>query len=126
MNIYGIGTDIVKKVRVNKVWDKFTNTFSQKILSDFEIAELEQITDKISYLAKRFAAKEAFSKALGTGFSQKVTLPEIEIYNDNLGKPHIKLHGQTKKLSENLKIKDIHLSISDEDEFAVAFVIICI
>ena len=121
MNIHGIGTDIVEKPRIKKIWQKFGLNFANKILSDFEKQQLNSTLDKISFMAKRFAAKEACAKAIGTGFMENVLLSEIEIYNEESGKPNVKLLGKTNELAKNLNIKDFHVSIADEKQLAIAF-----
>ena len=92
-----------------------------------EIKNSKLIRDKSVYFSKKFAAKESFSKALGTGFRGGLNFKDVEILNDNLGKPYLKLNNKTKKIiSKNLKVKnfDIFLSISDEKEYSIAFTII--
>jgi holo-[acyl-carrier protein] synthase len=127
MAIVGVGTDIVKKTRIKRLLERFGKRFVAKVLTEFEqtlYAKLRSEAAKAAYLAKRFAAKEAVAKALGTGISGVVVLPEIEIYNDANGKPEIRFLGKTKKFAASLKIKTVHISISDETEMAVSFVIL--
>lgn len=122
MSIIGVGTDIVKKSRMEKLWSEFGSNFAKRILTEFEQTELIKAKDSSSYLAKRFAAKEAVAKALGTGFADEVLFSEIEIYNNNKGKPKVRFIGKTKSFTETLDIKESHISISDEKEYAIAFV----
>ena len=85
------------------------------------------VKDKSKYFSKKFAAKESFSKALGTGFRKGLNFKDVEILNDNLGKPYFNLNNKTKKIIlKTLKVKnfDIFLSISDEKEYSIAFTII--
>ena len=124
MNIYGIGTDIVSVDRIKKTL-KNKNTLSRLFYKD-EIAKCSKLIKSNNCYAKRFAAKEAFSKALGTGISNGINFNEIVIMNEKNGKPFIKLRGKTmqilkKKFKKNVKIS---LSISDEKKYAVAFVTI--
>ncbi|MDC6482393.1 holo-ACP synthase [Pelagibacteraceae bacterium] len=124
MSIYGIGSDLVDISRVKKAL-KIKN-FKKKIYSINEIKNIENKFNKIANYAKRFAAKEAFSKALGTGISGGILFKEISIKNDKKGKPYIELLGKTKSIV-NHKIKKkykIFLTISDEKKYALALVVI--
>ena len=126
MKIYGIGTDIVEVNRIKKSIKK--KLFIQKIFSKEEILKCKKIKNPSNCFAKRFAAKEAFSKALGTGISKGINFNEIIILNEKNGKPFIKLLNKTKKNVEK-KIKKkfkISLSLTDEKKYAVAFVTISI
>lgn len=121
--IYGIGTDIVAVARLRGMWERHGDRVLDKLLAPQEIADFSKAADKGRFLAKRFAAKEAFSKALGTGVRPPATLPAIAVTHDDLGKPILECYGQ---LAEVLKNKNLraHLSISDEAEYAVAYVIL--
>ena len=127
MRIFGIGTDIVKTSRLKKI-------LSNKLTINkiFHIKEIQRCkkTYKIhNCLAKRFAAKEAFSKALGTGISKQVNFNEIIVLNEKNGKPFIKLLHKTKiNVEKKLKTKKfkISLSLTDEEDYAVAFVTITV
>ena len=125
MNIYGIGTDIVSVERIKKsTKDK---AFLNRIFHQKEILKCKKIITCHNCFAKRFAAKEAFSKALGTGVSKGINFKEIIILNKKSGKPYIDLIGQTKQiLNKKFKGKKskISLSLSDEKKYAVAFVTI--
>ena len=125
MSIYGIGTDIVDISRIKIVFNKNRN-FKKKIFSLNEITTIEGKLNKIVNYSKRFAAKEAFSKALGTGISNGISFNEISINNNNKGKPYIKLLGKTKFIVNRIikKKYKIFLSISDEKKYAVAMVVI--
>jgi len=127
MTIYGIGTDIVNIERIkNSLKNK---EFINRIFNEKEILKCKKINKSINCYAKRFAAKEAFSKALGTGISRGVNFNEIVILNKKSGKPYINIIGQTKKtLNKRFKKKKskISLSLSDEKKYAVAFVTISI
>ena len=129
MNIYGIGTDIVNINRIKNAFKKNSNSFKKRIYTNFEIKRCERRKNKIECFAKRFAAKEAFSKALGTGISKGINFNEIVVLNEKSGKPYIKLINKTKKIVERKlkkKIYKISLSIADEKDYAVAFVTISI
>lgn len=128
--IVGIGCDIVRVSRMSKIVPVFKKGMQQHILSPYEQQELDQESndDKISrFLAKRFAAKEALSKALGTGFIDGMYLKDITIKHDDLGKPYFELEGGTlDKLLEKTNNQDfkVHLSLSDDADLAQAFVIV--
>ena len=127
MNIIGNGVDIVENKRINKLIDN--KKFIKRVFTNKEIKFSKNIKNKTNYFAKRFAAKEAFSKALGTGISRGINFNEILILNKKSGKPYISLIGQTKKIfSSKVKNKKtkIALSVSDEKKYAVAFVTISI
>jgi holo-[acyl-carrier protein] synthase len=125
MSILGIGTDIVSVDRIkNSLKNK---NFLKRVFNKKEILKCKNIKTKTNSFAKRFAAKEAFSKALGTGISKGINLNEIVVLNKKSGKPYIYLIGKTKKiLSQKFKGKKskVSLSLSDEKKFAVAFVTI--
>jgi holo-[acyl-carrier protein] synthase len=125
MNIFGIGTDIVSIDRIKKSLKN--KNFLKRVFNVKEISRCKKVVSSKNCFAKRFAAKEAFSKALGTGISSGINLNEIVILNKKSGKPYITLAGQTKKsLIKKFKGKKIliSLSLSDEKKYAVAFVTI--
>ena len=125
MKILGIGVDIVENKRLKKSIKN--KNFLSRSFTLLEIKNSKSIKNKSTYFSKRFAAKESFSKALGTGFRKGLNFKDIEILNDDLGKPYYKLNNKTKKIiSKTLKVKNfnIFLSISDEKEYSVAFTII--
>ena len=127
MKIFGIGTDIINIKRLEKTLKKNSDSFKKRIFSKKEILYCEKKKNSSSFFAKRFAAKEALSKALGTGIRKGIDFKNIEILNDKLGKPTIKLHGVTKNfLKKKIKNKKyfIHLSLSDDEPWAQATVII--
>jgi holo-[acyl-carrier protein] synthase len=121
--IYGIGTDIVAVARLRGMWERHGDKALEKLLAPQEMADFAKAADKGRFLAKRFAAKEAFSKALGTGVRPPATLPAIAVTHDDLGKPLLAFCG---RLAEMVKNQNLiaHLSISDEAEYAVAYVIL--
>ena len=125
MNIYGIGTDIVNINRIKNAFKKNSNSFKKRIYTNFEIKRCEKRKNKIECFAKRFAAKEALIKAIGS--SKKLKFNEIEIKNNSLGAPKIFIKGLSlinfKKNLKKRKFK-IHLSLSDHKPWAVASVII--
>ena len=125
MKIFGIGTDIVSIVRIKKSIEN--KTFVSRVYNEKEIFKCKKLIKSENCFAKRFAAKEAFSKALGTGISNGINLNEIIVKNNNSGKPYFNFEGNTKKfLKKKFKNKKFKtsLSLSDENKYAVAFVTI--
>ena len=123
--IFGIGTDIVDISRIKKLFIK-NKKLKSKIFSKKEIKYCESRLNKIESYSKRFAAKEAFAKALGVGISKGISFNEISVINNKNGAPFIELLGKTKSITKNLiKTKNkIYLSLSDEKKYALAMVII--
>ena len=127
MKIFGIGTDIINIKRMEKTLKKDGGSFKKKVFSKNEIIYCEKKKNPTTFFAKRFAAKEALSKALGTGIRKGINFKNIEISNDELGKPSIKLRGSTAIfLKKKIKTKkySIYLSLSDDEPWAQATVII--
>lgn len=128
--ILGIGTDLVNITRIEQVFQKFPNAYHKKILSADELTKFEKMTHrhkKIKFLATRWAVKEAFVKALGTGFRNGMYFPQISVINNSLGKPNLSLSSQAANIIHNIfhqKTINVHISLSDDDQNAVAFVII--
>ena len=126
MKIYGIGIDIVN---INRIRKSIKNkAFIKRIFNHLEVKKCNKQNDKSSCFAKRFAAKEAFSKALGIGISKGINFKEITIHNIRSGKPKIILLGKTKnsKYIDKEKNFNIYLSLSDDKPFAIALTIISI
>lgn len=118
--IHGIGTDIVYIPRILRILQKYGKKFLNKVYTEREIELSRKYNSQemqVKYFAKRFAAKEAFVKALGSGFSQGITMKDIEIYSDIRGKPYLTIGKDF--------ISKIHLSLSDDGDYATAFVMIC-
>ncbi len=125
MNIMGIGTDIVSMSRIRSVWERFGQAFARRILMPAELAELEASTKPVAFLAKRFAVKEAFAKACGSGFrAGGIWLTDIGVSHNALGKPDMIFSAQAQKMIQALGVIQSHVSLSDEQEYAVAFVIL--
>ena len=122
MNIFGVGIDIVEVERIKKIHHKHGEKFARKILSNDELKNFLKDKNKIHFLAKRFAAKEAVGKALGVGIKNGSILKNIEIKNDINGKPFVNIKD-IEKLNMTEK-KEIHISLSDEKKFAVANAVI--
>ncbi len=127
MKLYGIGTDIISVTRIKRLTKN--KLFLNRIFNKKEIQKCKKIKNSYNCFAKRFAAKEAFSKALGTGISKGINFNEIIVLNEKNGRPYIRLIDKTKSVIEK-KIKKkkyrISLSLTDEDNYAVAFVTISI
>ncbi len=125
MKILGIGIDIIENKRIKK---SIKNPlFKKRIYTSKELKQSVTVNNKVTYFSKRFAAKEAFSKALGTGFRMNLNFKDIEVINDKLGKPYyVKNKKITKIIQKNFKTKNFKcfLSISDEKNYSTAFAII--
>ena len=119
MKIVGTGIDIVEIARIAKSYERFNENFASKILHDDELIELEGSANKIAFLAKRFAVKEAFVKALGTGIRDNVHWRKMYVQHDDKGKPLLKF---TAEFADEIKAEslDVHISISDEKKYVVA------
>ena len=122
--IYGIGTDIVEVSRIEDGLARFGDAYAQRILTETEWLEYGQSQVKARFLAKRFAAKEACAKAMGTGVRTPATLQNIGVAHDDLGKPVLVLAAPLKDWADARGIRSLHLSISDEKALAVAFVVL--
>jgi holo-[acyl-carrier protein] synthase len=120
--IFGIGTDIVRVARMQKDLERFGDKFAERILTEKEMVEFEKIERRAHFLAKRFAAKEAAAKALGTGFSQGIRLHDIGVTHDAAGKPLLEFTGEALNFLERRKVCVTHVSLADEEDHAVAFV----
>ena len=125
MKILGIGVDIINNKRIKSSIRK--KNFIKRIFSRNEIRFSKKIKQKTNYFAKRYAAKEALSKALGTGFRNSLNFKDIEILNDKIGKPHyLKSKKITNIISKKFKTKryNLFLSITDEKDYSIAFTIL--
>ena len=125
MDIIGNGVDIIKNSRLNNSLK--VKGFLNRIFTKKEIEQGKKLKNKINYYAKRFAAKEAFVKAIGTGFRSEINFIDIEIKNYKNGRPYILLSKKLKNfIKEKFKIQKykVFLSLSDEKEFSIAFVVI--
>ena len=121
--IVGIGTDIVAVARLRGMWERHGDRALDKLLAPSERTDFARAADKGRFLAKRFAAKEAFAKAFGSGVRPPVLLPAIGVSHDELGKPVFEFHGQLAEIVDSRRL-NAHLSISDEAEYAVAYVLL--
>ena len=125
MIILGIGVDIVENSRITKSLKN--KLFIKRIFSNSEILSAKKIKDKKNYYSKRFAAKEAFAKSIGTGFRNNLNFKDISIVNDKLGKPSFIITEKIKKIiKKEFKVSyfNFFLSISDEKKYSIAYVIL--
>lgn len=122
--IHGVGTDIVEYARIEKMFARYGERLAERLLSNSELPELSVHADPARFLAKRFAAKEAFAKAVGSGMRHPVSLQRIGITHDGLGKPVLQFDKTLRAYLAQLGISGHHLSISDERDFIVAFVVL--
>ncbi len=125
MQILGIGVDIVSNLRIKKSIKN--NSFVNRVFSKSEVYQSKKTKNKSNYFSKRFAAKEAFMTALGTGFRFNANFKDISVINNKEGKPELKVTSNIKKLLINrLKVKKFNLfiSLSDEKNYSIAFVVI--
>jgi len=120
--IFGTGIDIIEVDRVEK--QIANNGFREKIFTEREIEYCESKKNNAQHYAARFAAKEAFFKAIGTGWRNGMAFNEIEILNNELGKPEVILHGKTKEFSEKQLINNIHVSLSHIKNFVNAIIVL--
>ena len=126
--IVGVGTDLVAIARLSTLHQRHGDRAERRILADSECVELKQklaagYDDVGRFLAKRFAAKEAFAKAMGTGVRAPILLTSVAVVHDSLGKPTLAFSGDAEILMRKRNLRT-HLSLSDEAEFVVAFVIV--
>ena len=125
MKTLGIGVDIIENSRIKKSISN--KRFLSRIYSAYEINNSKKFIDKTSFFSKRFAAKEAFSKALGMGFRNGLNFNDISVINDKFGKPTIKINSKLKSIINNrfkTKKVNIYLSLADEKKHSIAFVIL--
>ena len=124
MAILGLGTDIVEIARIEGVIARSGDRLARRVLSENEWAIWETHQQPVRFLAKRFAVKEAASKAMGTGIRNGLAFNQFEIYNDELGKPKLRLWGEAQRLAEQMGIVHMHVTLADERHYACATVIV--
>ncbi len=122
--IYGVGTDLIEIKRVERVLERFGERFARRILCEPELKRYRGHRQPVHFLAKRFAAKEAFTKALGTGIHAPANWHGVWVVNLRSGKPQLEYSDELKKLLQERNIRRAHLSLSDEREMASATVIL--
>ncbi|AMA65222.1 Holo-[acyl-carrier-protein] synthase [Candidatus Arsenophonus lipoptenae] len=123
MAIIGLGIDLVEIIRIKKITHRLKDRLAKRILSDQELIIYQNHSQSVRFLSKRFAVKEAAIKALGIGIRNGLTFNQFEVFNDKLGKPVLNLLSQAKILSKTFGIKHIHVSLSDEQHYVCAIVI---
>jgi holo-[acyl-carrier protein] synthase len=122
--IHGIGTDIVEFARIEKMLARYGQRLAERMLNESELTEFQAHANPARFLAKRFAAKEAFAKAAGSGLREPVSLRRIGVTHDGLGKPVLQFDEILRTYLAKLGINGHHVSISDERDFIVAFVVL--
>ncbi len=122
--IFGIGTDIVEYARIEAMWQRYGQRLAERLLSEHELPEFHAHAHPARFLAKRFAAKEAFAKATGSGLRHPVSLSRISVTHDGLGKPVLQFDAELRTYLAQAGIGGHHLSISDERATIVAFVVL--
>ncbi len=122
--IFGIGTDIVEYARIESMWQRYQTRLAERMLSADELPEYCAHAHPARFLAKRFAAKEAFAKAVGSGIRHPVSLTLISVTHDGLGKPVLKFDPVLRTYLAQIGVSGHHLSISDEQSMVVAFVVL--
>jgi holo-[acyl-carrier protein] synthase len=122
--IYGVGTDLIEIKRVERVLARFGERFARRILCEPELKRFRAHKQPVAYLAKRFAAKEAFTKALGTGIHAPANWHGVWVVNLKSGKPQLEFSDELQRLLKQRQIRRSHLSLTDEREIAAATVIL--
>ncbi|SEL54959.1 holo-[acyl-carrier-protein] synthase [Kosakonia sacchari] len=124
MAILGIGTDIVEIARIEAVIARSGDRLARRVLSpnEWEIYQAHQ--QPVRFLAKRFAVKEAAAKALGTGIRNGLAFNQFEVFNDELGKPSLRLWEEAQRMAERMGVRSMHVTLADERHYACATVII--
>jgi len=122
--IVGLGTDIVEIARIRHLWQRQGERFAQRLLTEVELQALQESCQPERFLAKRWAAKEALAKALGTGIAEGVSFQQMQVNHHPSGQPFWQCSGVVQERMQQLGVKCTHLSISDEQHYAVATVIL--
>lgn len=122
--IIGVGIDLVQISRFDKILTKWGERFPKKFYTPIEIDYSKFYKNASQYYASNFAVKEAFSKAIGTGFQNGMRFSQVEVLRTKLGKPYIVLYGKARELADDLGVSTIHSSISHDGSYAVANVIL--
>jgi len=122
--IVGVGVDIAETIRFENLYSRYGERIARRILTESEQVEFARRNNPASYLATRFAAKEAAAKALGTGFGCGVGYKSIEIKNNNQGRPILKFINLALELARQKQVENVFVSLSDEKHYVVAMVIL--
>ncbi|CCJ89467.1 Holo-[acyl-carrier protein] synthase [Cronobacter turicensis 564] len=124
MAILGLGTDIVEIDRIEAVISRSGDRLAKRVLSANEWAQYQEHQQPVRFLAKRFAVKEAAAKAFGTGIRNGLAFNQFEVFNDELGKPKLRLWDEAERLAARLGVTSVHVTLADERHYACATVII--
>ncbi|MFP9230304.1 holo-ACP synthase [Pectobacterium cacticida] len=124
MAILGIGTDIVEIARIDAIIERSGERLARRILTDDEWAHYRRHPHPARFLAKRFAVKEAAAKAFGTGMRNGLGFNQLEVFNDALGKPHLRFIAKAAELAEQIGVRHVHVTLADERLYACATVIV--
>ena len=122
--IIGIGVDIAETARVEKISEKFGDRFARRVLTEHEMGEYRQRKNSSSYLALRFAAKEAVAKACGTGIGEQLGFHSMQIEHDGQGKPVLRFLDSAHALVKRLQVRNALISLSDESHYVVAMAVL--
>ncbi len=122
--IHGVGVDVVRVARIEAGLARFGDRFARRLTTPEEYADYRRAARPAHFLAKRFAAKEAAAKALGTGFRFGLSLRHIGVVRDALGKPSLVFRGRALELARARGIANVHLSLADEADLAIAYVVL--
>ena len=122
--IYGIGIDVVEPRRIARLLEKYGERFARRVLTPLEWPGYQKTIKPVFFIANRFASKEAFSKAMGTGFRYPVTLQCISVVQNRAGKPSLEFHPRLEEMVRDRGIVGHHLTISDEQNLACACVVL--
>ena len=126
MKVAGIGVDIVETVRIEMSLEKFGNRFLSRVFTELEIVYCQSMKYPARHFAARFAAKEAVSKAFGTGIGKSMGWKDIEIRRKSSGEPFAVLHDGAKKMADRIHLAEALISLSHSDHYAVANAVLCI
>ena len=124
MAILGLGTDIVEIARIEAVISRSGDRLAKRVLSANEWVQYQAHQQPVRFLAKRFAVKEAAAKAFGTGIRNGLAFNQFEVFNDELGKPRLRLWDEAQRLAERMGVTSVHVTLADERHYACATVII--
>lgn len=124
MAILGLGTDIVEIERIEAVISRSGDRLAKRVLSANEWTQYQAHQQPVRFLAKRFAVKEAAAKAFGTGIRNGLAFNQFEVFNDELGKPRLRLWDEAERLAQRMGVTSVHVTLADERHYACATVII--
>ena len=122
--IFGVGTDLCKIARIERVYEKYGDHFIRRLLMDREREDFSKTKNPVRFLAMRFAAKEAIVKAMGTGFRQGIWIRDVGIYQEPSGRPSVIMSENARKKCESLGAGEAFISLTDEDGMVAAFAVL--